>query len=102
MRTLLAKDRFLWTPRLSGRPLGQLRHRVRWEGAHIQGPASVHVPRTPWRLPPRRRAQLAPADALAHHLAIAVYRDILLDGCCGRQIAHNNGSSTSPWVTLRF
>ena len=43
MLTLLAKDRFFWTLRLSGRPLEETRRRARWKVARIQGPVSVAI-----------------------------------------------------------
>src|SRR5262245_36137546 len=79
MLTLLAKDRFFWTLRLSGRPLEESRHRARWKVARIQNPVSVryqHALKTQCQLSPKRRGQLAPTHAFARHLAIGVAIDI--------------------------
>src|SRR5262252_10436193 len=89
MLTLLAKDRFFWTLRLSGRPLEESRHRARWKVARIQSPVSVryqHALKTQCQLSPKRRAQLAPTHAFARHLAIGVAIRYLLGRCRGRQI----------------
>src|SRR5215472_653733 len=79
MLTLLAKDRFFWTLRLSGRPLEETRHRPRWKVARIQGPVSVryqHASKALQKLSSKRRGQLAPTHAFARHLAIGVAIDI--------------------------
>src|SRR6516165_4955618 len=90
MLTLLAKYRFFWTLRLSGRLLEETRHRARWKVARIQSPVSVryqHALKTPCQLSPKRRGQLAPTHAFARHLAIGRYR-YLLSRCRGRQLTH--------------
>src|SRR5262245_21718547 len=103
MLPLLAKDRFFWTLRLSGRPLEEPRHRARWKVARIQSPVSVryqHALKTLRPLSPKRRGQLAPTHAFARHLAIGVAIDIY-GRCRGRQITHQywhflTASSRSP------
>src|SRR5262249_33406463 len=100
MLTLLAKDRFFWTLRLSGRPLEESRHRARWKVARIQSPVSVryqHALKIQCQLSPKRRGQLAPTHAFARHLAIGV----AMGRCSRRQITHQYwhflaASSRSP------
>src|SRR5262249_52706871 len=79
MLTLLAKDRFFWTLRLSDRPLEESRHQARWKVARIQSLVSVryqHALKTLCQLSPKRRGQLAPTHAFARHLAIGAAIDI--------------------------
>ena len=59
MLILLAKDRFFWTLRLSGRPLEETHRRTRWKVARIQGPVSVryqHALKTLRQLAKKARA----------------------------------------------
>jgi hypothetical protein len=79
MLPLLAKDRFFWTLRLSGRAPEETRHRARWKVARIQGPVSVryqHALKTLRKLSSKRQGQLVPTHAFARHLAIGVAIDI--------------------------
>jgi hypothetical protein len=62
MLILLAKGRFFWTVRLSGRLLEETHRRTRWKVARIQGPVSVryqHALKNLRKSSSNRRGQLA-------------------------------------------